>query len=62
MEPKGCAEWQAVNIWGVCKGSLEYLKDARTLVQHVISGGGGPVLAQEGRKNSHNSDLLPRAV
>lgn len=45
-------------FWG-CKCSLGYLKDARALRR---SGSGAPVLAQAGRKNSHNADLLTRAV
>lgn len=61
-ELKGCDEWQAANILAGCKCTGLFLKEARTLVQHLMSGGGRPVLAQKGRKNSHNSDLLARAV
>lgn len=44
------------------KRSLDCFKDAHTLGQRLISGGGGLVLAPVGRKNSHNSDLLTRAA
>ena len=55
-EAESCAERQAV---GACSGSLDYLQRVHTLLQHLRSGGGGPVWRRRGGKTVTTQTFYP---